>query len=485
VVIRLRKNLSLKVLLKKIARNFSHLLNHPKTRKLSISIFLGIIISIILHFIGTTQFVEDMLNPMIDKLIRNESDKVIKLSIECHRENPEACEVIKKSLSEHIIFFDIDNKNYLQWGEPTLTPRDKLADAIAIAAQKSAKIIIIDILLYNQACHPEEDKKLIETLKNLAKKDTTIIFSVSLSQEQEIKKSQIKELDNLIDEAPNFYRGLPLILASKDGVVRYFRGYQVVKDKKTKKEVVLWGIPILSVALFTNHLSELKELDKKILNKQINSETLTLSLSNKKIYITSDNIYTNRLRFFMRPPEPYEKKKQGNLSLFQRRTFDVLQSRELYFPDDLAEKIVIIGNSSISQRDIFMTSVGYMPGMYIIGNTINTLLHNNLQIVPSQEPDLFIMLIFIILISFPITFIDNFDYLVYFLIHVCILIIPFVIEFIFDKLTVYTFAERSVFLKMLLVTFSMVIINQQVTLSKSLIKSFQKFINYIKRLVWN
>ena len=57
---------------------------------------MGIIIFIALSLIQTTQFAEDMLNPIIDKLISNESEEAVQLYMKCLRTTQKACDTIKK-----------------------------------------------------------------------------------------------------------------------------------------------------------------------------------------------------------------------------------------------------------------------------------------------------------------------------------------------------------------------------------------------------
>ena len=349
-----------------------------------------------------------------------------------------------------------------------------------MAAQNDAKVIVVDILLYNQACHPDEDNKLIETLKKLSRKDIPIIFSVSLSQKGIIKKSQIHELDALIDKTPNFYKGLPLIMASQDGVVRYFSGYKVANDERGQQSV-LWALPVLAVTLYAGDMHALDALKNQILDKNpLLPISLTLKLNNNKsIVISSDNIYTNRIRFFINPPDPYESEKPGNLSLMQRRTFDVLQHKE--FHKGLKNKIVVIGNSSQSQRDIFMTPAGYMPGMYIIGNAINTMLHDRLQIIPSKKLKLYWVIPAIVLIAFVVSFFEDFNEILYSLSLLCIIVAPFIIKFILEQMTIYFFAENSVFFKILLLLFVLSVVNEQIDIFKSLLNPFNNILRAIKQ----
>jgi CHASE2 domain-containing sensor protein len=60
-------------------------------------------------------------------------------------------------------FIDIDNETYREWGEPLVTPRDKLAELIDFAAEAGAASVIVDIDLSRET-KPHEDQKLREVL---------------------------------------------------------------------------------------------------------------------------------------------------------------------------------------------------------------------------------------------------------------------------------------------------------------------------------
>jgi hypothetical protein len=107
--------------------------------------------------------------------------------------------------------------------------------------------------------------------------------------------------------------------------------------------------------------------------------------SNKEIEISSDqeDFYRNRIRFFLIPRDTFSKYPAGNLFEW------VNEGDEINFVD-FKDKVVIIGNSHPEAGDIHLTPVGYMPGMYIIGNAINTIL---LGLQPSHPPILLNMLI--------------------------------------------------------------------------------------------
>ena len=93
-----------KKLQKYIALFIRRILVHENLRYFTFNLLMGIIIFIALSLIQTTQFVEDLLNPVIDKLISNESKKAVQLYMECLRTTQKACDAVKKKLQTTLSF---------------------------------------------------------------------------------------------------------------------------------------------------------------------------------------------------------------------------------------------------------------------------------------------------------------------------------------------------------------------------------------------
>ena len=357
-----------------------------------VNITIGILIFLYFPSIINIQFVENRLNSTIDMLTSYESEKCVKKYIECKRGKTKSCEFFEGKVSDKIVFFDIDDNTYKKWNKQILkeelTPRDKLADLINIAANNGAKVVFLDILLHDKSPDMEIDNKFVDTLESLQNRDTNIIFSLEFhEQSYKIKTIEIDRLYNLIEESNNFHWSIPLIMSSPDGVKRYFSGYKIKEDPNGNQKV-FWGTPIIAAVLYNNSYSTLKDKEALILNSSIKDNDLTIDIAdNERIYINSENIFSNRIKFSMRPPYFKDNKNmQGNLSLYQRMTADmVLSNSNIIDKTSIKGKLVIIGNSSPHKGDSHITPVGTMKGMYIIGNAINTIIHGDQQIILSQS----------------------------------------------------------------------------------------------------
>ena len=186
----------------------------------------------------------------------------------------------------------------------------------------------------------------------------------------------------------------PFISATaSDQVVRYWVPFESVKGHR--KYPLLWNASLLAALA-----AEEKEKDLQIIQREIRdqkgSRPYFIRLGNQReIEISSEreDLYRNRIRFLLIPPNILKKYPGGNL--FER----VSDIDEVEFTD-FNDKIVIIGNANPEAGDIHLTPVGYMPGMYIIGNALNTILLGLQPSHPSVILNMVIELVVIIVAAY-------------------------------------------------------------------------------------
>ena len=339
-----------------------------------INIVIGIIIGIAFFYMIHFQFMENFFNSTVDKLIKKEATAFIKTSEKCLKQPSydTECEKARKKRSNSIVFIDIDNDTYTRWGEPLFIPRNKIAHFLKLADKNKARVVSFDILFDYPSNNPGEDAELKKCLEDITKRksELKIIFpTIKGKVDDKIKKNIF---DDIINKNPNFYRGFPYSSFSKsDKVVRYIRYYDIAKGNDGQP-MVLWGVPVLSTALFTNDVSKLKALEPKILDdvKHQRTKKYTLELSNQgRIEIGNNELFSNRIRFALLPPGILGS--EGNL--FAER---ILPDEIEALQQELKDKIVIIGTSSPDKEGWYPTPVGDMAGIYIIGNAMNVLLGN-------------------------------------------------------------------------------------------------------------
>ena len=344
-----------------------------KKRSFVINVCVGIVIAVIFQILSHGHTMEKGLNTAMDELIRKETTALLASSKRCAEGGGAVqsdCAVVRSKFSQKVIFIDIDHETYLRWGEPLLMPRDKLAHFLRLADKNGARAVLFDILFDYPSPRPSEDRTLRKVLEEMTRNRSPlhVVFPTLTSRIDGTLKKGV--FDGLIDTNPNFHRGLPYVAFSRaDRVVRYLRYYEVTKDPDGKSHV-LWSTSLLSVVLFNGDAEKLAILEEKILRdrEQKRDEAYTLSLSTGgTLDISNHELYSNRIRFSLIPPGVLDS--QGNL--FTERVLpdelDALQS-------ELRDKIVVIGTSSADKEGWYVTPVGDMPGMYIIGNGINMML---------------------------------------------------------------------------------------------------------------
>ncbi len=324
-----------------------------------INICLGIILGVAFLPLLRLQLMENIFNSTMDKMIRKETAAFMKIP-ECRIPSPSLdpaeCARLDKRLSKDIVFIDIDNSAYTGWGEPLFIPRNEIARFLKLADKNEARVVALDILFDYPSYNPGEDAELRSVLKDLTNRQSglRIIFpTIKSSIDNKIRKNIF---DDLIDNNPNFYRGFPYESFSKsDRVVRYIRYYDIAKGRDGRN-MVLWTVPVLSAALFTNDFSRLKALEPKILgdSEHHRTEKYRIELSNKNktpLEIGNNELFSNRIRFALIPPGTLAK--YGNL--YPRQLFpgdiDTLQQT-------LKDKVVIIGTSSRDKEELASNAGG-------------------------------------------------------------------------------------------------------------------------------
>jgi len=340
-----------------------------------INIGIGMAIVILLQFFENTDFGENAVNKAFDYIIKWEAVGSTKDGNSSAQKN--------KKVAEQISFIDMGSI-YQKRGNPIITPRDELAKVVEAVYKGRAKIIVLDILLEERdCCHPEHDRKLRSVFQEMMDKkaSTKVIFPVRIGRSGEIRKNLFEDF---ITKHPNFYPAIPYLSATvSDRIVRYWVPYENIKDHS--RYPLLWNASFLAAALAHGKDKEIEAIGLKMKGPKISKAYLFKLNHGNEIEISSEreDLYRNRIRFFLIPRDTFSKYPNGNLLGL---VSDVDEVEYATFKD----KIVIIGNANPEAGDIHLTPVGPMPGMYIIGNAINTIL---LGLQPSHPSIILNMLI--------------------------------------------------------------------------------------------
>ncbi len=319
-----------------------------KKSDISLKILTGLIIVFLLHWFEYTKWGEGLLNEFFDRFYLNEANKAVK----------------ENAKMDNIFLVDICNKTK---NSDHISPRHIIAHLVEMAFEGGASIIVLDFLFEEpDCCHPERDEILRKVLAGARNIQTKVILPVRIGHNNKIKPLIF---DGEIDKNSNYFRASPTILAShSDYTVRYWKNYQKYEDNGNK---ILWSIPVLTFALHEGKLEELKNIEKSITkhgNKPgVFSIMVRKGYEARKILFPIDNedIYLQRINFRLIPSDCIDSHPEGNTRIY---TIEYLE------PKNFADKIVIIGNSEPNVGDVHATPVGPMPGIFIQGNAIYTLL---------------------------------------------------------------------------------------------------------------
>ena len=223
---------------------------------------------------------------------------------------------------------------------------------------------------------------------------TQVVFPVRVGADGNLRHHLLDDLleQKTADGRRIFYPAVPTALASEGDLLNRFWGmYQVARDQVGHTKVI-WSVPLLVATLHTGSEAHLEEAANALIaatehasgdaraagpyiklgKGEIHLPQLQrrdLPGTDHPIFVEGEShglSYTQRVRFLI-PPETSARRDAGNF-------------RSDLSPDSLAGKIVVIGNGSSETGDILSTPVGRMPGMYFIGNAINTIVTGQMPV---------------------------------------------------------------------------------------------------------
>jgi hypothetical protein len=322
-----------------------------KNKFFFINIVIGLVISVTCHFIENTRFGIKNLDYIFDMFILNES---VKYQANVNLDD------IQQNISKDIVFIDLKYTNYKKWNFPFITPRDVLANIISIADSAGAKIIIPDFFFdYYDYKSPANDDSLRHVLKRIVSaKHTKIILPAIIGMDRHLKPNIF---DDLLEKYDNIYSALPTVVASgHDDIIRYSEDYDLYIKSTEHNETrysKIYSIP-LAISKVLKGIS--------IKNNFVNNNTDIFSeIAEKKQ--PENYLYKKRIRFFIVPGNETDSTiRTGNIPVEQYFLIDNI------IPQYLKDKIVVVGSSNPESNDNHVTPIGKIPGLYILGNAINT-----------------------------------------------------------------------------------------------------------------
>ncbi|UPU38202.1 CHASE2 domain-containing protein [Geomonas paludis] len=356
-----------------------------------VNLGIGVLIALVFTVTASTQWGEVLLNAAFDVMVRYEHSS---LTADAQGKSP-------------LFFVEITPQEYRQWGEPLITPRDRLASLVETAWQKGAPVVALDVILDKpDLLDPAGDAKLRGLLERMLRENarTQVVLPVRVGSEGDLRPHLFEDLleRRTADGRKILHRAAPIVVASESDLLNRFWGaYEVGRDAHGKPQII-WSLPVVAAALYHDARSGTAaasaELDRAAAallaagsrepreahgsegeGHHVSIGTSLIHLSALQtgpapeaattMYLAGESHslpYTQRIRFLI-PAGVRDRRDAGNF-------------RPGLSPDSLAGRIVLIGNGSPETGDILATPVGRMPGMFLIGNAINTIVSGKMPV---------------------------------------------------------------------------------------------------------
>lgn len=383
--------------------------SEEKRNEFYFNCFLGVLAIIILAIVKNTTWGQENINSWFDKYISW---------------------TVESEVTSEVVFLDFDNKSMEELHRPNLTPRNKIADLLKIAYEGGANIIILDFEFFESDYSPKKslagdeldldgksrDRILYDLLRTICDdtlSNTKILLLRSIYADFSEKENIFADLiDNkkIYEVTPIFSKNI-----ESDGKVRFWVPYLKVHSSDIGEEKLLWSVPIMTLALMLGDVSELGSLEKFILsNSNDNEGEYTLNVERKGVknnFIISKERYQNggvirdtqsnrynRIKYTLLPPPLNPTPFVGNIPANQ--VYHWRQNRSDANKLNCKGKVVIIGRADDDCNDFHMTPVGNMPGMYVHGNSIETVLSDTQAHLSSAFKNLVLELILVVIVAY-------------------------------------------------------------------------------------
>jgi len=330
-------------------------------------------------------------------------------------------------------FIDISSEDYKKWNSPLVTPRHELARIVTDVAVKKPHIIFLDVFLAPATIYTDQhlsvpvDKHGDDALKSalIALKNTSnvpyIILPTALDEEGNPKQTI---MDDLVDNRRIFYALPDTLQTDSDKTFRYWKLYDMAQGNDSQKPYPVWSVPLLTAVLSEGKLKELQKIASEIQEhaqqinngKNVQGRSATITLAGQQVTIpypqkeTTKNDEGRKISKIL-PPENRE------LTYVQRIRYQLVpdttaavryDSNHLKEDlPDLKKKIAVIGTSAPEAEDIKETPVGKIPGMYVMGSAIHTLLSGQRPSTPPLGFTIAYVSIIILISAIAFTVLDN------------------------------------------------------------------------------
>lgn len=376
---------------------------HQKAHFL-LNILFGVLIALALHFFELTSYGNSILATEMDQVIKKEA-------------------INSKKIDSNIIFVDIDNETEQLWNfdesnntnfkyslNSIITRRDSLTSLLKKLVACNPRLIVLDMFFEFYSINPNDDSIFVRFLDDFNKtnKRTKII----LPYPNNIDNLQSHNIYRHIINSKNILLGSASIASEfEERTIRYIYTYTQINNGKK-----LWSVPILAYCV-------LNDIDHNTLSIEKLWEHNIKVEDENPYHSKGINFLSSRIRFLLTPtiidPKNGEIQAFGNIDDKPDIRYSGLEITsyldggiEPYFPDSVLKeriknKIVVVGNSTQAKGDIHLTPIGEIPGMYILGNAVNTIINTGLIKSPPLTIYLFIELLTIIICAYLFLYLED------------------------------------------------------------------------------
>ena len=346
------------------------------------------------------------------------------------------------------VILDIDETTYRQWQEPVLTPRDKLLQLLDFAVTGQSKLIIIDVVLGT-----EHDKKQDAALQNYlanyeANHCQTDCPHILLAQGFRLPANIIPYnpnyipyfserspsfLDAIVAKAPHVHWAATLFDRETDRILRRWQLWTATCTDG--KPAIVPSISLLSSTLLADSKHGATRLERQLTHLKPNCANPPEILSdNSQIFEISDSLafdlqpsrLSRRILYTIpwRMVDGDKPQKTVNGALLIKRIPAFMALQKDVNNKSLQDNITIIGGSFLAGRDWHSTPLGWMPGMYVLANSINSLQQYGVLQPPPIWKILLFALILVIFTSWLLTRFNSFWAMLISIVTFVIILIP-------------------------------------------------------------
>lgn len=284
------------------------------------------------------------------------------------------------------VMVDLTQRDLYQLNYPTVVPRNLLAKILTLAAAGNPKLIVVDVDL-SWSGKPEEEAELRQTLRSLSGPGKPPIFLVRqlYGRGDGASSNLLKrtDYDEVVDPSPNLSWVSAQVVLDGDTVARRYLVAPCVS--RGEQNLRLVGVQLASCAVLSEGMGGLARIKSAVAsaNTVCPDREAPLAVSCGAYPWTLGKAHaTAEIAYRMRWDLPQGRARPQTTASGRG---DLVEEAEILDAVDLAGnaamvdpatqfggRIVIIGTSAELLGDILNTSVGMMPGMFVMANGIRS-----------------------------------------------------------------------------------------------------------------